>query len=302
MTLRAQIQTGLVAASVVIATAGVPAQQRPTFTSAANAVRIDALVTNGGKAIAGLTAADFELTDNGVVQQLSIVSNDTTPLDIFLAFDTSSSLTRDRVQAFAAAARAMVTSLRPVDRVALLTFSHRVVLRSPLTRDVTQLTASLAEIRPSGGTAMLDATFLALSLHDAEPGRALLMLFGDGVDTASWLTESKVLEAARRSDVVAFPVAPYEESRHHGLNNWVDPFKRGFMSELTKNTGGRVLEAEPNGDMRKVFSEIVQEFQDRYLLAYVPTGVSCTGWHDVTVRMKNRKGIVTARRGYFASK
>jgi len=128
------------------------------------------------------------------------------------------------------------------------------------------------------------------------------MLFGDGVDTASWLTESKVLEAARRSDVVAFPVAPYEESRHHGLNNWVDPFKRGFMSELTKNTGGRVLEAEPNGDMRKLFSEIVQEFQDRYLLAYVPTGVSSTGWHDVTVKLKNRKGIVTARRGYFAAK
>jgi len=259
-------------------------------------------VTNDGKAIAGLTAADFELTDNGVVQQLSIVSNDTTPLDIFLAFDTSSSLTRDRVQAFAAAARAMVTSLRPVDRVALLTFSHRVVLRSALTRDVAKLTASLAEIAPSGGTAMLDATFLALSLHDAEPGRALLMLFGDGVDTASWLTEAKVLEAARHSEVVAFPVAPYDARRHLGLSNWVDPFKRGFMNELTKSTGGRVLEAEPNGDMRKAFSQIVEEFQDRYLLAYVPTGVSSTGWHDVTVKLKNRKGTVTARRGYFASK
>ena len=302
MTLRARIQTSLVAAAVVIASAGVPAQQRPTFTSAANAVRIDALVTNGGKAIAGLSAADFELTDNGVAQTLSIVANDTTPLDIFLAFDTSSSLTRERLQAFVAAAQALVTSLRPADRVALLTFSHRVVLRSALTRDVAQLTASLAEITPSGGTAMLDATFLAMSLHDAEPGRALLMLFGDGVDTASWLNESKVIEAARRSDIVAFPVAPYEESRHHGPTIWVDSFKRGFMSELTKNTGGRVLEAEPNGDMRKLFSEIVQDFQDRYLLAYVPTGVSSTGWHDVTVKLKNRKGSVTARRGYFAAK
>jgi len=302
MTTRMRIIGCMTAVALVITQARVPAQQRPTFASSVNAVRIDALVMNGGKAVTGLTAADFELTDNGVVQQLSIVSGDTTPLDIFLAFDTSSSLTKAALQTFAASARSLVSSLRPADRVALVTFNHRAVLRSGLTRDAAQLTANLGDVTPSGWTAMLDATFLALSLHDAEPGRALLMLFGDGVDTASWLTEAKVLDAARHSDIVAFPVAPYDEMRHHASTVWVDPFKRGFMNDLTRDTGGRVLEADPNGDMHRVFTDIVEEFQNRYLLAYIPTGVSSTGWHDVTVKLKNRRGSVTARRGYFGAK
>lgn len=304
MTMRAQLVTALAATTIILSSARVPAQQIATFASAVNAVRIDALAVNGGKPITGLTAADFELTDNGVVQQLSIVSGETTPIDIFLAFDTSGSLTRERVQAFASAARALVAGLRPRDRVALVTFDHRVVLRSPLTRDAAQLTANLADITPSGGTSMLDATFLSLSLHDAEPGRALLMLFGDGVDTTSWLTASKVLDAARHSDIVAFPVAPYDKARHDRPNAFGSVFNSIFMSpfisELTKDTGGRVLEADPNGDMRKVFAEVIEEFQNRYLLAYVPTGVSSTGWHDVSVKLKKRKGTVTARRGYFA--
>lgn len=304
MTIHTRLVIAAVATAVIFCTQRAPAQQRTTFASSVNAVRIDALATDSGKPIAKLTAADFELTDNGVVQQLSIVSGDTTPLDIFLAFDTSGSLTPERLQALAAAARALVGGLRAQDRVALVTFDHRVVLRSRLTRDATQLTRNLADITPSGGTSMLDAAFLSLSLHDAEPGRALLILFGDGVDTTSWLTEAKVLDAARHSDIVAFPVAPYDKARHDRPNAFSTMFNavylNSFMSELTKETGGRVLEADPKGDMRKVFADIVEEFQNRYLLAYVPTGVSSTGWHDVTVKLKKRKGSVTARRGYFA--
>ena len=38
-------------------------------------------------------------------------------------------------------------------------------------------------------------------------GRSLLIVFSDGVDTASFLSPDVVLQAARRSDVVVYGVA-----------------------------------------------------------------------------------------------
>lgn len=300
MTLSTRAAIAAVLIGCAVGLSPVLAQQRPTFASRVDAVRIDVLVTDRGRPVPGLTAADFELSDNGVAQTAALVSSDTTPLNVFVAFDTSSSLSADGLASFGTAARALLSSLRPADRVSLMTFNHRVTLQSPLTHDPAQLTAKLNTVTPAGGTALFDATFLAISLRESDLGRALLMLFSDGEDTASWLTERKVLNAAQRSDIVAYPVAPYD-ARRHAAGPWVDPFTRGFMDALIKDTGGRVLEADPGGDLQKTFTDILTEFENRYLLSYVPAGVPSSGWHDVTVKLKSRRGTVIARRGYFAS-
>ena len=41
------------------------------------------------------------------------------------------------------------------------------------------------------------------------------------------------------------------------------------------------------------------EFRSRYLLTYTPQSVDAGGWHPIEVRLKNKKGKVTARRGYM---
>jgi len=43
--------------------------QQPTFSSEIETVRIDVSVRQGRQALRGLTAADFEVLDNGVRQQ-----------------------------------------------------------------------------------------------------------------------------------------------------------------------------------------------------------------------------------------
>ena len=44
---------------------------------------------------------------------------------------------------------------------------------------------------------------------------------------------------------------------------------------------------------------IVGEFRTRYFLTYTPRGVEKDGWHPIEVKLKNKKGKVTARRGYL---
>jgi VWFA-related protein len=73
-----------------------------------------------------------------------------------------------------------------------------------------------------------------------------------------------------------------------------------FLESLTEETGGRVLFANSNSDLRETFTKTLAEFRDRYVLSYMPGGVSTTGWHRLEVRLKGKSGKVTARRGYFA--
>ena len=64
----------LVAADTLIS-----ASQEPMFRARVDGVRVDALVTSDGRPVTGLTAADFELRDNGVVQQITVTPRSDSP-------------------------------------------------------------------------------------------------------------------------------------------------------------------------------------------------------------------------------
>src|SRR6266566_2685543 len=67
------------------------ASQKQTFSSGTLGVQVDVLVTEGRKPVGGLTAADFELRDNGVLQTIDLVDTSAVPVNAVLALDTSSS-------------------------------------------------------------------------------------------------------------------------------------------------------------------------------------------------------------------
>ena len=55
-------------------------------------VRVDVLVTDRNAPVQGLTAADFEVRDNGVLQKIHTASIDDDPIDTLLVLDTSVSV------------------------------------------------------------------------------------------------------------------------------------------------------------------------------------------------------------------
>ena len=65
-------------ATVFVIAAAVPGaterSQRPTFSARVETVRVDALVTENGQPVPGLGPADFEVFDNGVRQDVELVS------------------------------------------------------------------------------------------------------------------------------------------------------------------------------------------------------------------------------------
>ena len=267
---------------------GIAGQQDTTFASKAAPVRVDVLVTDNGAAVTGLTAADFEVTDNGVVQQIDLIEFGKLPLNVILALDMSASTTGERLLHMRLAARAVLGGLGSADRAALLTFSDGIELAHALTADVAAVRAALDKVQPAGGTALVDGAYSALMLAGRDAGRDLVVVFSDGRDTASILPAQRVLESARRSDAVVYGVTAGSSG------------KVGFVSSLSEQTGGQSLEISSTMDLQKAFVGILDEFRRRYVLSFTPRGVSATGWHRLQVRVKGRRPAITARQGYMA--
>ena len=261
--------------------------QAPTFSSRIDAVRVDVLVTDNGKPVLGLTPADFEILDNGVAQQVDLVSFDQVPLNVVLVFDMSDSVEGDRRDRLHEGAGALLNGLKADDQAALVSFSHVVDRGAKLTRDVASVRAALERAEGIGETALVDGTFAGMMVGESDVGRGLLIVFSDGVDTASWLPPSSVLDTARRSGVVTYGVSVKSRVRPE------------FLEELTSLTGGRLFEVERTQNLESVFLGVLEEFRQRYLVSYTPRGVTRTGWHQLDVRVKGRRGTVKARPGYL---
>jgi len=276
---------------VVLCLAAFPiAAQQPTFSSRQEAVRVDVLVSDRRGPVSGLTAADFEILDSGVPQQVDLVSFERVPLTIALVLDSSSSINAERLDNLRDGGRAVLENLRRDDQAALITFDDAVMLTERLTSEAHRLEAAVARMEasrhPFTGTALIDACYAAMAVLDAEPGRALLVAFTDGVDTSSWLTGDKVLQFARRSNAVVYGVS-------------TSKFGRGsFLRELGDVTGGGAMEIESTTQLRATFVRILEEFRQRYVVSFSPSNVPAAGWHPLTVRVKNRELTVRARAGY----
>ena len=59
----------------------------------------------------------------------------------------------------------------------------------------------------SGKTALVDGTYAGIMLGESDAGRALVIVFSDGLDTSSWLRADAVLDAAKRADAVVYAVS-----------------------------------------------------------------------------------------------
>jgi VWFA-related protein len=275
------------ASLLAVALPGPPAEPFQTFSSRTVGVRVDVLVTNGRTPVAGLTAADFELRDNGVLQRVEVIGASDVPINVMLALDTSDSIAGRRRSDLIAAGETIIDGLGPADRAGLITFSHAVVTEIALTPDLGAVRQALRAIVARGRTSVLDGVYLALTSTLDQSGRFLLVVCTDGSDTTSWLQPAEVLDAAQRANAVLYAVTARDAPRSAPL------------TQLAESTGGQVMRVSSSSDLRPAFHRILDEFRSRYVLAYSPQGVAPGGFHRLDITVPKRRVVVKARAGYI---
>jgi Ca-activated chloride channel homolog len=273
------------------------------FEARVSTVYVDVFVTRDGEPVKGLTSASFTVTDDGVRQQAALVDLAHLPVDILLVLDVSGSLRGARLESLRRAARAVLASLGPTDRAGLLVFSDDVRLAVPHTSDVAALDAALESLEAGGTTSLNDALFATVVLARGR-GRGVAIVFSDGKDSTSWLSEEEVLDAAERSNVLVhgvgiLPMAGTALEAREARERPHAPELR-FLYRLTGSTGGSLWLASSTEGLAATFQRVIEALHNRYVLRFTPTS-SRPGRHELDVRLVGVDADVRARPSYFVS-
>lgn len=293
-------------------------------------MRVPAVVTDGSHAVPGLTAADFELLDSNVPQTIDVRPIKEQPVDVTLVLDVSGSLEGPALDALRADVQTIAKSLRPSDRVRLVTFGSTV--------------SDLLGFQPGGGplpvdriatgglTAFYDALAAALMVDPETERPQLVFALSDGMDNTSFLDGHRIAllagttpatlylalvdpnQPVRRFDNGTNPLTTEQSAVEYAEKNgsvyegfsvvrrsagpFMGPPDATALKSAVARTGGAFYD-KVHDSLPDRFSKALEDFRSGYLLSYTPAGVPAPGWHEIVVRTKNHRYTVRARGGYM---
>src|SRR5579883_1579536 len=135
--------------------------QDTVFRTNVNLVHIIATVRNrAGDLVGALNKEDFEITDNGVRQDIAVFNRQTDqPLSVALLIDVSGSTAKDLKFEIDSASRFLHVLLaegNPDDRIALYKFDDAVSMVQNYTHNFAALDSALKKVAGSAGTSLWD--------------------------------------------------------------------------------------------------------------------------------------------------
>jgi VWFA-related protein len=281
-----------------------PAQ--PPFRVSTDVVRLDVLVERNGRPLADLTAADFIVRDNDVVQRVTLLPH-VVPLSVAAMLDVSGSITSGQIADAALATDALRHGLGPGDRLHAYAFAAdaRPVLLESGMGTPAALQALALDLRQAAGgrTAFFDALQMAILNGGGNDESRLVLALTDGRDNMSWVDARTVMETARRRGVSLCFVALSSSVRAGPAEvpPVVGDIGLRLLRVLAERTGGRVVHLHRSAPLGPQFAAILREHRQRYILTFEPTGVAKgDGWRRVTVALERRGARIHVRDGYWS--
>ena len=142
------------------------------------------VIDREGKFVPFLKKRDFRIYEDGVEQDIESLTSVETPFHVALVLDTSNS-TLFRLDDIQDAAFAFIKQLRSDDQVMVVSFDSKVRFHCDFTNDYDVLRQAIDETRTGGSTKLYEAVDKVVDRLAQIEGRKAIVLFTDGVDTAS---------------------------------------------------------------------------------------------------------------------
>lgn len=281
----------------------------------------------GGRYVSDLTQQEFTIFEDGVKQNIELFGSVEEPFSVALLLDSSGS-TGAALDQIKSAAMAFIGNLRSHDRVMIVSFNDSVEVLSELTNDPVKLTAAIRSINSGEFTQVYEAVYTAVweRLRDL-PGRKAVILFTDGIDTASSeIVEEDTLDAVIESeDIIVYPIryatradveqkletrirsqiagdtAAQNQKLEQSRNEMDRSYRRAdeYLQQLADMSGGIVERADQLGDLKSALGRIAEELRHQYLLAYYPSNRQKDDrTRKITVRVTRPGAVVRARPAY----
>jgi Ca-activated chloride channel family protein len=291
-----------------------------------------------GRFISDLGREQFKVFENGIEQKIAYFESTEKPFTVALLLDTSGS-TFFHLWEIKEAAIAFAKQLRPQDRVLVVTFDRLVMLLTEATNDQNVITETVERNAITGfSTRLYDAVDLVIKarLNKIE-GRKAIVLFTDGVDTASYqATYKSTLREIDELDVLIYPIqydttdfvdaqtrtnativtttiggrhfparsssqVTYGTPKANGPGTSIGDYKLAdqYLHQLATKTGGRLYEANERTQLKDAFFKIAEELRHQYSLGYYPQVTLQSGERrEINVRVDRPESAVRARDSY----
>lgn len=313
------------------------AQQPPNIQVQVNEVIVPVTVTDQkGAFVSDLDQKDFTILDEGKEQKINYFTRERSqPVVVGFLLDLSNA-SRIHWKNYEDAAVELVLNLLPGDKKYsgyLIAYSNDAELSVNTTSDSEPIVEKLHKLKPGGGAALYDAIYMACTnrkLVQGEPiePRRVLVVIGDGHDTASKKTLEQALEVAQRQLVTIYGVSTVA----FGFDNDED----ANLVRLTKETGGRIeyplqnvygdvsgylstpsdegnyaLKVGTGGyasalanNMFRAIANIAGEITTQYILRYIPnvdpqSKTARNTFRNIEVKVDLPGVKVRARKGYY---
>ena len=266
-------------------------EPRPQFSSRVQLVEVYASVTDAaGEPVTGLTQADFVVAEDGQPQEITTFAAGEFPLAVAVGVDRSFSMAGEKLATAKRATQSFLRLLRPADRSMVVAISNEADVIAPLSFNRASQIEAVGRLDAWSTTALHDAVVAALERLGPESGRQALVVFSDGADRYSEHSAAQVVERARRSTALIYPIA-FGKTRPP------------LLAELAVVSGGRSFVLKDTRDLERTLGTIARELRHQYLLGYTPSRPIVSGqdeWRSIRVSLRgNRPGIrVRARDGY----
>jgi VWFA-related protein len=316
-------------------TAKQPQQPEPgPIKISVNEVIVPVTVTDSqDRFVSDLEEQDFQVFEEGKPQKIIYFNRERNqPVVVGFLMDISNS-NRLHWKTFQEAAIDLVQTLLPGEKKYsgyLISYATGAELQVNTSNDPEKMMEKIRRLKPGGGAALFDAIYMACTSRDLVKGepiepRRIIVIIGDGHDTASKKSLEEVLELAQRNLVTVYGVSTVafgfsvdgeknltrlaEETGgrvEYPLNKNLYKDVSGYLSTpsdegnyaLKVGTGGYASEIAQG--MFRSIAKVAGEITTQYILRYIPSE-SDTGkvFRNIDVRVSLPNVKVRARKGYY---
>src|SRR5215468_4437060 len=293
------------------------------------------VIDRDGKFVPSLKKRDFRLYEDGVEQDIESLTSVEAPFHVALVLDTSNS-TLFKSDDIHNAALAFIKQLRPDDQVMVVSFDSKVRFHCDFTNDYDTLRQAIHETRTGGSTKLYEAVDKVVDRLEQIEGRKAIVLFTDGVDTASRRANfQNTIDKVEESGALVYPIrydtendqqggpspsaGPWPWPTPHPPNRRRWPFNHLFpqwpgrsggvgassgeyrkaaryLQELADRSGGRLYEAATIYNLSQAFSNIAEELRHQYSLSYYPSNVKKDGAYRRVKVRVEKSGMIVRAR------
>ena len=274
-----------------------------------------------------LQKEDFELFENGQKQEIAFFSTTDAAFDLVLLLDLSGS-TADKQGVIEKSARRFIEAARPIDRIAVVAFTHKTEIIADFTSDKQLLYKKIRNIKGDGGSKIWDAVEFTyknvLTPQKTENRRSAMILLTDGVDNSliqnasyifsigneesrnaalpSRITFNDLLETIRQNDTTIFPIYVDDEYMSDAWSKKAYRQARRTLAFFADESGGGYYTVRKLKDLNGVYEQIINDLNKVYSLGYEPQNAVRDGsWREITVKIKDQPNLnARTKSGYYA--